>query len=149
MSFKQSDAHSRNKESQTSVAHGDDGTTASRPITMNDAVKDSSGRRLEFRGTRWLAHDTCSGCPVSRSSRASRRANWSTRMRHWRSLSDSCWCRGAEKTWTQEQLDCSFPLVRDYGDKQSAINSLGSLWEHMSLCANAFQGVTKIRKRDH
>ena len=39
------------------------------------------------------------------------RANWSTGTRLSRSLSDSCWWRSAEKTWTQGQLGCSFSLA--------------------------------------
>ena len=97
----------------------------------------------------------CSGRHVSRSLRASRRANWGTRMRLWRSLSDSCSCRGAEQTWTQEQLDSSFSLVSAYGDKQPTITKSGPLLaeclaqsesrmrQHMSECVNAYQDVRK------
>ena len=99
---------------------------------MNDAVKDSSGRRLEFRGNTMAG--TCymfwlPGQLIVASIETGKLEHENETVEE---LVGQLLVQRGRKTWTQEQLDCSFPLVRDYGDKQSAVNSLGSLWEHMS-----------------
>ena len=127
--IKQSEVRGRCKRVKTGAA---DGRTASisrlqtilRPITMNEAVKNSTAADWSF-VEQWLAHGFVS------------------------------WLSCAEQTWTQVQLDNSFPLLSDYGDKQPAINRCGSrlveclgrsktmMREHMSLCSNACQCVKK------
>ena len=75
---------------------------------------------------------------------ASRWTNWSTRMRRWRSLSDSCWCRGAKQPGLSGAAGFFvFSLVSDYRSvwrsvlhslKQGCGETHGPVCERMLRC---------------